>query len=68
MDSYGAGRHGLPEKLPASPVPHPSPPQAKPQALTDDQWVDQINEAIIKAAGLDEDEDEGVLGGEADQT
>jgi hypothetical protein len=38
-------------------------PQAKPQALTDDQWVDQINDAVIKAAGLEGDDDGGLQGG-----
>ncbi|KIZ02133.1 hypothetical protein MNEG_5821 [Monoraphidium neglectum] len=37
--------------------------QAKPQALTDDQWVDQINDAVIKAAGLEGDDDGGLQGG-----
>eukprot|EP00775_Hariotina_reticulata_P010682 gene10682-10841_t len=28
--------------------------QAKPKTLTDEQWVDQINDTLIKVAGLDD--------------
>lgn len=39
--------------------------QAKPKNLTDEQWVDQINDTIIKVAGLDDKVEggSGVAGG-----
>lgn len=40
--------------------------QAKPKALTDEQWMDQINDTLIKVAGLDEHMDAGDSGDEGE--
>eukprot|EP00878_Enallax_costatus_P035253 GHUV01039267.1.p1 GENE.GHUV01039267.1~~GHUV01039267.1.p1 ORF type:complete len:158 (+),score=57.84 GHUV01039267.1:554-1027(+) len=40
--------------------------QAKPKALTDEQWMDQINDTLIKVAGLDENIEGGDSGDEGE--
>jgi hypothetical protein len=41
-------------------------PQAKPKNLSDEQWVDLVNDTIIKVAGLDEQLGPGEEEGGAD--